>query len=90
MGLVNYTKNIPSQGLVLFGNLVIEDISNQITGSDQNFILAHKPVIGSVQLFWNGMRQKIGSTNDFIVANKDLTVFFKPKVGNALVVNYSI
>lgn len=53
--------------------------SGTINGSNTAFTLANTPTAGSVRLFYNGQRLRVGATEDYTISGAAITMLFAPK-----------
>lgn len=62
--------------------------SGTINGSNVTFVLAHFPVSGTATVYLNGLTQKSGSGNDYLISGSTITYLFAPQTGDLLTVIY--
>lgn len=58
--------------------------SGSINGTNDAFTLAHTPVVGSEQLFLNGLLLEPGSGNDYTISGANVTMLTIPQSGDRL------
>jgi hypothetical protein len=62
-----------------------QDLSTQITGSNNQFVLTYVPLDYSAPtLYWNGIKLKGGPGLDYTLQDGVITTNFVPYVGNDL------
>ena len=68
----------------------LEVPSGNMNGSNMVFTLAHTPVSGSVQVFWNGLLMKPGTGNDYTISGSTITFITatSPISTDNILVNY--
>jgi hypothetical protein len=64
--------------------------SGAINGVNTAFVLAGTPLAGSVKLYFNGQRVRLGASNDFTVTGSTITTLFVPAAGDQLWADYRI
>ena len=79
-------------------NLILEAVKNFTTdgevpsglvnGSNVTFTLASTPDPNSVVVYLNGMRLKVGGSNDYTLSGLTLTFVLAPKTGDKILVDY--
>jgi phage-related tail fiber protein len=62
--------------------------SGSINSSNTTFTLANTPIAGSVKVYLNGLRQRVGAGNDFTISGSTITYLTAPATGDWLVVDY--
>ncbi len=81
-------------GNVVSGVFVIEDLTPQITGLNSTFSLASAATSGRISLFWNGIRQRLGQSNNYFlndaVNGSGIVTCFTPYSNNDLVAEYFV
>ena len=60
--------------------------SGTINGVNTAFIITYTPVSGSVKVYWNGMRMKVGV--GYTISDVNITMTLPPETGDTLVVDY--
>jgi len=60
-------------------------ITGAINGSNKEFVLPKAPVANGLALFLNGVRQRVGSSNDFTLSGKVITFITAPLTGDVLI-----
>lgn len=66
-----------------------ETPTGAINGSNANFSLSSVPVAGSERVFYNGIRLKSGSGEDYTIAGSTITMIaFIPQSGDKVMVDY--
>lgn len=93
---INDIAGTPVQRIITLGQLAaalgvrtyvdVEIPSGTIDGSNATFTLAHTPVVGSVQLFLNGVKQIYGT--DYTIATATITAITVPQTGDSYEVFY--
>ena len=82
-----HSKEIDS--VVLVANFIANEVpSGTIDSSNKVFILAHTPVIGTVQVYLNGMVQYPGLLFDYTISIKTITFNKAPRTNSEIVVHY--
>lgn len=65
-----------------------EDLTAQITGTEQTFNISAAYSSGTVRLYWNGIRQRAGDS--FTEATSTtITTTFVPQIGDTLTLDYT-
>lgn len=64
-----------------------ETPSGTMNGSNTSFTFATAPTVGSVRLYYRGIRQRL--TTDFTFSSTTLTLTFAPLSGESLVADYT-
>lgn len=62
--------------------------SGLINGSNTVFTLANTPVVGSEEVFLNGILQNVGVGNDYTISGATITFTNAPATGSVLLVTY--
>jgi len=65
-----------------------EDFTNQLDGVAQNFILSYSPASNTLKIYYNGLLQKSGIDNDYIIINKTVQTNFIPRPRGVLTAEY--
>jgi len=65
-----------------------ETPSGTINGSNTTFTLANTPVVGSEQVFLNGILQEPGGSNDYTISSGTISFVTAPQTGDRLRVTY--
>lgn len=65
-----------------------ETPSGTVNGSNAEFTLANTPISGSVQVYLNGVRQEVGSGNDYTLSGSTITFETAPATGAKVRVDY--
>lgn len=65
-----------------------EPANGSINGTNATFLLAAVPVLGTEQVFLNGLLQDSGSGNDYTIATDTITFATAPVVGDKIRVTY--
>jgi hypothetical protein len=82
------------EGNVVSGVYVEDDLTGQISFPTQVFNLQYAATSGRISLFWNGIRQRIGSDNDFYLNDalngSGIVTNFRPHNNNTLVAEYFV
>ena len=65
-----------------------ETPSGTINGSNTTFTLANTPIVGTEQVFLNGILQDSGSGNDYTISGATITYLTAPATNDKLRVNY--
>lgn len=82
-------QQIPTSAGLLNANFVDDETpSGSINGSNVTFTLADTPVAGSVKLYLNGLRQKVGAGNDYTISGTTITYLTAPLTGDVLTADY--
>lgn len=68
--------------------VVRETPSGTINGSNTSFTLANTPLVGTEQIFLNGMLQEPGSGNDYTISGTAITYLAAPASGDRLRASY--
>ena len=63
-------------------------ITGNINGANTNFVLPKAPVANGLALFLNGVRQRIGSGNDFTLTGKTITFNTAPLSGDIILCDF--
>ncbi|MGH7975000.1 MAG: beta strand repeat-containing protein [bacterium] len=70
-------------------NFVTREVpTGAINGSNVTFTLAHTPVVGSEEIFLNGLLQNAGAGNDYTISGATITFTTAPLTGDVLLVTY--
>lgn len=74
----------------LTGNTLVsrEVPSGAIDGNNTSFTLATIPVLGSEQLYQNGILKNVGAGNDYTISGLTITMLVAPTTGDILLVTY--
>jgi hypothetical protein len=68
--------------------IVRETPSGSVNGSNSTFTLAHTPVVGSEQVYLNGILQEPGSGNDYTISGDTISYENAPLTGDRIRVTY--
>lgn len=68
--------------------IVRETPSGSINGSNVTFVLANTPVVGTEEVFLNGLLQEPGAGNDYTISTATITYLTAPSTGDRLRVSY--
>lgn len=74
------------------GTPVVSEVpSGTIDGSNPTFTIANTPVAGTLQLYRNGIRQRVGASNDYTLSGTTITFNTGaiPGSGDWLLADYS-
>lgn len=82
-GLINLITNDGKISLI-----ARETPLGQINGINKNFTLAHTPIIGSEQVFLNGMLQEAGTSGDYTISGQNVVFNAPPKSSWTVFVSY--
>ena len=63
-----------------------ETPTGTINGSNDTFILAHTPTVGSVKIYLNGARLRVGE--DYTISGSTITFIIPPLTGSILLADY--
>lgn len=74
--------------LLLFDVKVGEIPLGLVNGINTIFVLVNMPVTGTEMVFLNGVLQKSGGGNDYIISGKTINYLTAPVSGDELLVNY--
>lgn len=82
-------QNQISAAVVKISTFVDEEVPvGTIDGVNKVFTLANSPAAGSVKLYLNGQRYRAGAENDFVIADKVITMVEAPVVNDTLFADY--
>lgn len=82
-------QQIPTTAGYTSSNFVDNEVpSGSINGSNVTFTLANTPVSGSVHLYINGLRGKVGSGNDYTISGSTITMEYALATGETLIADY--
>ncbi len=56
-----------ASGIVTDDDIIRNEVLEPDTGSDTDYTLANTPVIGTVNIYWNGMLQQPGTGEDYVI-----------------------
>jgi len=74
---------------VAVGDLIANEIpTGVIDGINTVFTISHDPVLGTVQVDLNGIRQSPGSGKDYNVSGKIITFSKAPRIGSEILAHY--
>ena len=62
-------------------------ITGTINGTNKDFVLPKAPVVNGLALFLNGVRQRIGAGNDFVLTGKTISFNTAPLSGDVILVD---
>ena len=65
-----------------------ETPTGALNGSNTTYTLANTPVAGSVYVYINGIKAKLGAGNDYTISNAVITMLVAPTSADDLVVSY--
>lgn len=68
--------------------VVRESPTGSVNGSNVTFVLANTPYADSEQVFLNGILQEPGASNDYTIADDEITFVEAPTVGDRIRVTY--
>jgi hypothetical protein len=84
-------QQIPSTAGLTSANFVDDEVpSGSINGSNTAFSLASTPASGSLKLYLNGLRLKVGSGNDFTLSGSTITMTTAPLTGERITADYRV
>lgn len=70
-------------------NFVTREVpSGTVNGVNAVFTLANTPVVGSEEIFLNGLLQNVGALNDYTISGATITFNTAPDSGSAILVTY--
>ena len=69
------------------GDMSKENLTNQITGSSQQFTISQDIQSGSLRVYWNGIRQ-VESDSFTVLTSTTFSTNFTPLSGETLIVEY--
>lgn len=73
------------------GNLIVNEIpSGTVDSSNTEFTLANTPVIGTVEVYLNGLLQVPGTGNDYTISGTGISFSKAPRTGSDILVSYAI
>lgn len=82
-------QQIPTSAGLLSTNFVYDETpSGSVNGSNVTYTLANTPVAGTVRVFLNGLRQKVGAGNDYTISGSTITYLTAPLTGDVITVDY--
>ena len=82
-------QQIPTTAGYTTANFVDNEVpSGSINGSNVTFTIANTPVAGSVHLYINGVRGKVGSGNDYTISGSTITMEYALATGETLLADY--
>lgn len=82
-------QQIPTTAGYTSSNFVDNEVpSGAINGSNVTYTLANTPVAGSVHLYINGVRAKVGSGNDYTISGDTITMEYALATGETLLADY--
>lgn len=82
-------QQIPTTAGLLNSNFVVRETpSGSINGSNTSFSLANSPVVGSEELYLNGLLQEQGAGKDYTISGTTITMAAAPVSGDVLKVSY--
>lgn len=80
---------INSTGGLSSSNFIVGEFpSGSINGINQNYTLAHTPVVNSDAIYLNGIRQYKGLGNDYTISSNVITFTVAPSTGSVLLADY--
>lgn len=65
-----------------------EEPAGDIDGTNVTYTLANTPVSGSVKLYLNGLRQRVGAGNDYTITGSTITMADPLEIGDILLADY--
>lgn len=78
-----------SSSVIKEADIVTEEIpAGSINSSNVTFTLAATPVVGTVRLYLNGLRQLSGAGNDYTITGDTITFTTAPTTGDVLLADY--
>lgn len=92
-GTINTTAitwmQVPTTAGLLSANFVDDETpSGTVNGSNVTFTLANTPTAGTVKVFLNGLRQKVGAGNDYTISGAVITYLAAPLTGDVVTSDY--
>jgi len=87
---VDFIQVPTTAGLSSANFIYSETPSGSVNGSNSTFTLANTPVIGTVQLYFNGIRLKAGAGNDYTISTTTITMGTAPVSGDVLLADYRV
>ena len=60
-----------------------------INGTNVTFTLANTPLLGTENIYLNGVLQNLGASNDYTISGATITFNTAPQTGDVLLVNYA-
>lgn len=86
---VGQAITINSSGGLSTSNFVFgEDLTSQINGITNVFILANIPTSSTDSIFLNGNRLRKGASNDYTIVGDTITLSFTPVIGDNMLADY--
>jgi len=80
---------IASLGGLANANFVVRETpSGSVNGSNTAFVLANTPVVGSEEVYLNGLMQEPGAGNDYTISGATITYLTAPISGDKIRVSY--
>ena len=79
-----------------FGDVITDDdiIRNEVltpdTGSDTDYTLANTPVVGTVNIYWNGMLQRPGTGEDYTIDGSSIVFADAIDASDSVIADYII
>lgn len=68
--------------------IVRETPSGAVNGSNTAFVLANTPIVGSEEVYLNGLQQEPGGGNDYTISGATITYLTAPIAGDKIRVSY--
>lgn len=82
-------QQIPTSAGLLNTNFVSKETpSGSVNGVNVTFTLANTPVVGSEEVFLNGVLQDVGAGNDYTISGAVITALTAPLTGEKIRVSY--
>lgn len=79
--------NVPGGGLAPSNFVIGDDLTSQV-GGISIFTLTDVPIAGTVSVYLNGIRQRLGIGNDYTISGRLVTFSFAPQVGDSILADY--
>ena len=79
-----------------FGDVITDDdiVRNEVltpdTGSDTDYTLANTPVVGTVNIFWNGLLQQPGTGEDYVIDGSSIVFADAIDASDLVIADYII
>jgi hypothetical protein len=89
-GIVTLTvSDLSDFGTAVSGKFVTRETpTGSINGTNTSFVLANTPVVGSEEVYLNGILQEPGAGNDYTISGSAITYLTAPVTGDKVRVSY--
>jgi len=78
--------NVPGGGLSPSNFVIGDDLTSQI--GTNIFTLTYVPLLGTTSIYVNGLRQRVGLSNDYTISGRIVTMTYTPNIGDSILADY--